>query len=49
MRKEENRGKKERKGRSLREDLPTQAHDKITLRDPPGKDHIAFVPNTRAI
>lgn len=35
--------------RSPREDLPTQDHDKITLQDPPRKDHIAFVRSTRAI
>lgn len=43
MRKEENRREKNRRGRSLCEDLPTQDHDKITLQDPAQKDHIAFV------
>lgn len=49
MRKEENRRGIKRKRRSLREDLPTRNHEKITLQDPPGKDHIAFVPNTHTV
>lgn len=35
--------------RSPHENLPTQDHDKITLQNPPRKDHIAFVRSTRAI
>jgi len=37
------RAGKKQGGWSPYEDLPTQDHDKITLQDPPRKDHIAFV------